>query len=489
MRLTRHRPGRLGIGVTVATMLLSGVGLAGIGLATPVAASSPAASSPAASRPATASLAASKPAVTFHDAHGIHVVKARHLGGRQYNVSVGSKALGRAVNVRILLPSGYAADPDRRWPVLYLFHGTSGRASDWVKQGGAKPTTAGRPLITVMPDAGFDGDGGGWFTNWVDSHTALGPSRWETFDIHNLIPWVDANLRTIAHRRGRAIAGLSQGGFGAMSYAARHPDMFVAAASFSGAPEICIDPTVIAGATAIIDATAVGLDGVEPDAMFGDRATHEINWQGHDPATLMTNLRGMKLYLWTATGLPGKYDKGINKLNPGGSAIEAMTHVSTVAFHKRLLAAHIPSYYDNYVYGTHTFPYWARDLREFIGPLMKTFAHPPARRRVASYMSINKHWGQWGWRVSLQRAARQQFSRMTRASRHGFRLSGIGIAHVTTPPVYQPGSTMTVRFAGTALRSTLKLTVGKSGRLSLRFPLSGGTQRGTVHVRIRSATQ
>ena len=60
--------------------------------------------------------------------------------------------------------------------------------------------------------------------------------RWETFHIDQLIPWIDHNLRTVADRRGRAIAGLSQGGFCSMSYAARHPDLFGVALSFSGAP-------------------------------------------------------------------------------------------------------------------------------------------------------------------------------------------------------------------------------------------------------------
>jgi S-formylglutathione hydrolase FrmB len=50
-----------------------------------------------------------------------------------------------------------------------------------------------------------------------------------------LVPWIDATYRTIAARRGRAIAGVSMGGYGALSYAARHPDTFAAAASFSGA--------------------------------------------------------------------------------------------------------------------------------------------------------------------------------------------------------------------------------------------------------------
>jgi hypothetical protein len=271
-----------------------------------------------------------------------------------------------------------------------------------------------------------------------------------------------------------------------MSYAARHPDLFVAAASFSGAPEIDRDPDVITGATAVIDATAVFLDGVEPDAMFGDRATHEINWRGHDPSTLMTNLRGMGLFLWTATGLNGKYDHG---LNPGGSAIEAMTHVSTVDFHKRLIAARIPSHYDDYKYGTHTFPYWARDLRQFIGPLMKTFARPPSRRRVRSYKSVNPHWAQWGWRVSLHRAVRQQFSALSRARSRGFSFSGTGVAHVTTPAFYRPGSQIRVRLRGNGLDRHIRRKVRRSGRLRLRLPLSSSSRPGAVRVTIHPGSR
>src|SRR4051795_8248826 len=231
---------------------------------------------------------------TFSDAAGIHVESVTRLDARQYNVSVSTPALGRAVDVRVLVPADYGTSTDR-YPVLYLFHGTSGRASDWVTSGDAEQATAGLPLIVVMPDAGFDGNGGGWFTNWVDTTTALGPSQWETFHVDDLIPWVDANLRTVKTRDGRAVAGLSQGGFGSTTYAARHPDLFVSAASFSGAPDIDYDPVTAAGATAVIEATAVGLDHVPPGSMFGSRATNEINWQGHDPATLVTNLRDVDL--------------------------------------------------------------------------------------------------------------------------------------------------------------------------------------------------
>ena len=135
----------------------------------------------------------------FADGYGIHVESQEQLDARQFAVRVSTGALQHPVDVRLLLPADYAASPERDYPVLYLFHGTSGRASDWVNAGNAVATTAGLPLIVVMPDAGFDGDGGGWFANWFNGG-AYGQPMWETYHIEQLIPWIDANLHTIPHR-------------------------------------------------------------------------------------------------------------------------------------------------------------------------------------------------------------------------------------------------------------------------------------------------
>src|SRR5262245_29723165 len=121
------------------------------------------------------------------DGHGIHVESARQLDPRQLDAEVSTAALQHPVDVRILLPDDYAAHPHRRYPVLYLFHGTSGRPSDWINFGNAEQTTAGLPLIVVLPDAGFNGDGGGWFTNWYNGG-AGGPRRGETFHIARVVP-------------------------------------------------------------------------------------------------------------------------------------------------------------------------------------------------------------------------------------------------------------------------------------------------------------
>ncbi|MFA1541631.1 alpha/beta hydrolase [Actinomadura monticuli] len=416
----------------------------------------------------------------FGDAGGIHVVNVRRIDDRQYAIRVSTAALGRAVDVRVLLPTGYGRRAGARYPVLYLFHGTSGRASDWAEKGDVAKTTAGRPLITVMPDAGFDGDGGGWFTDWADPTTKKGPSKWETFHVGQLIPWIDRNLRTVPRREGRAIAGLSQGGFGAMSYASRHPSLFVSAASFSGAPDTASNPLVLAGATGVVSYIALALNGVRPEAIFGSPLTDAVNWHGHNPADLASNLRGMRLALWTATGLPGELDPP--ELDPAAIGIEALTHVSTISFHRRLDELDIPSRYTDYVFGTHIYPYWARDLREHIGPLMRTFAAPPRPPAKISYRSIDRTWSQWGWTVSLKRPAAREFSALSKASGTGFTLRAAGTATVTTPASYRPGTRVVVRVTRGRTHRVLKATVDGHGRLTVTLPRAQGVATTRVTI-------
>lgn len=90
-----------------------------------------------------------------------------------------------------------------------------------------------------MPDGGK----GGFYTDWC-INGAGGQPKWETYLVDQLLPWIDDHYPTMASRSERAVAGLSMGGFGALSYAARHPDLFASASSFSGA----IDTNVPAGA-------------------------------------------------------------------------------------------------------------------------------------------------------------------------------------------------------------------------------------------------
>lgn len=408
--------------------------------------------------------AAAPAAVSFHDGSGIRVLGSQALDSRLLALTVSTPAIASPANVRVLLPAGYRSHPHARYPVLYLLHGTSGRASDWTTMGDAEQITAHHNLIVVMPDIAINGNGGGWCTNWWNNG-ARGQPEWETFHIDELVPWIDRNLRTVRSRSGRAIAGLSQGGFCSISYAARHPDLFGTALSYSGAPDIAYDAEAQALVTPVINATETGLDHVPANSMFGARQTEEINWAAHDPTTLAENLAHTNLFLYTGNGQPGPLD---TTPNPGAMAIEGGVHELTQLFHNRLQALGIRSFYDDYGPGTHSWPYWVRDLRQSIGPLMADFAHrAPAPRRF-SYMNAAARYSVYGWRVRVKRAV-AEFSTLT-GRPSGFTLQGSGTATVTTPARYRKHSRYVVTIRSATGRKTVTVRPHRR-RLVIAVPL------------------
>ena len=145
------------------------------------------------------------------------------------DLAIPSPTLGQPIPCAVTLPDDYDRDPTRRFPVLLLLHGTDGTENDWLDAGGLVDGSAGSvaegglPFIIVTPGAGNS-----WY---VDN----GSVAWETALVDDLLPAIDARFRTIPGRAGRAIAGLSMGGYGAVHLALRHPDQFAAVASLSGA--------------------------------------------------------------------------------------------------------------------------------------------------------------------------------------------------------------------------------------------------------------
>ena len=133
-----------------------------------------------------------------------------------------------------------------------------------------------------------------------------------TLEQSGLVVLLDVHFKSVetegCSRQGRAIVGISQGGFGSMSYAARHPRLFGAAASFSGAVDIWSGATCRVGAIALIGGIMTGLNQVQPFAAFGDPVTHAANWRSRDPGSLVRRLRHTRVDLYTSTGFPGRSD-------------------------------------------------------------------------------------------------------------------------------------------------------------------------------------
>jgi S-formylglutathione hydrolase FrmB len=303
--------------------------------------------------------------------HDIQVLGSQRIDSRLIDLTLSTPALAKPTHVRVLLPTGYRKDKPRRYPVLYLLHGAFDDYRSWTDKGAAESITAGRRVIVVMPDGGQ----GGWYTDWVNRGQG-GPPEWETFHIGQLIPWVDDRYRTTPSRGARAVAGLSMGGFGAMSYAARHPSRFSWAGSFSGAVDI-VNYLPVA---AIIGIEAP-VDGGLPGDQFGDRILAEANWRAHNPWDLAANLRGMTLVIDTGNGQPGPLDPPGKSYDP----IEDGVHTMSVSFHERLASLGIPHTWNDYGPGTHSWPYWQRDLADGLPSMMKGFAK--ARRSAGKKLA------------------------------------------------------------------------------------------------------
>lgn len=278
------------------------------------------------------------------------------------------------LRINVILPTGYADHPKKRYPVLYALPGTSNLADVWLSNVHTVELTKNLPLIVVIPDGTYDADGGGFYTNWVDQGTDRGVANWETFHTAELVPWVDQRFRTIANRSGRAITGISQGGFGSMSYAARHPGTYGAAASFSGATSIYYNPVCRLGASVLVSSIMVGLNGVQPFAPFGDPVANAANWKARDPASIVSRLQGTKVDIYTSTGFPGPDDL-TDPAMLGTVALESVLHVANQCFKQAADRADLDYGWHSYPYGTHAWMYGDRSLKDYLPRLMSFFAN------------------------------------------------------------------------------------------------------------------
>jgi S-formylglutathione hydrolase FrmB len=139
--------------------------------------------------------------------------------------------------VPVYLPPTYDAEPGRRYPVVFVLTGFTGRGRMLLNDSPWSPSlddrldtliAAGCPeLIVVMPDC-YTRFGG---SQYMDS-AATG--RYEAHVVSELVPWADERYRTLGKREHRGVAGKSSGGYGALHLGMRHPELFGALACHSG---------------------------------------------------------------------------------------------------------------------------------------------------------------------------------------------------------------------------------------------------------------
>ncbi len=135
-----------------------------------------------------------------------------------------SVSLERDMHYRVLLPRGY--ENGGGFPALYLLHGLYGDYLNWDTRTNLENYARDLRLLIVMPDANDS-----WYT---DSATVT-QDKFEDYIVKDLISEIDEKYRTIHERHGRAIAGLSMGGYGALKFGIKYPQLFAFAGSLSGA--------------------------------------------------------------------------------------------------------------------------------------------------------------------------------------------------------------------------------------------------------------
>lgn len=398
---------------------------------------------------------------SLQGANALRLIATKQVSARLRDLTFTTPALATPTTVRVMLPEHYDPSGATRYPVMYLLHGGSGQYTAWTTAGQAVALTRGLPLITVMPDAGRSA----WYTDWYNNG-AGGYPKWETYHVSELLPWVDQHFPTFGARSGRAIVGLSSGGFGAMSYASRHPDLFVAAAAFSGALDTNTPP-VVGG---LVIGGLAYQDGGNPGSLFGLRATEEVRWRGHNPWDLAVNLRDTAVAARAGNGMAGGTYGGGGPTDPLGTALESATHLESSSFHTRLQALGIQHVWEDYGPGTHSYPYWNRDLQKTLPLLMRVFAEHRPNPTSFHYSSIETPFSDYGWAVTMHRSA-TEFATLDVVGSNGLTVTGSGTADLTTGPVFVPAAAYETSIRDEAGSRVIKLIADRSGRLRLTVDL------------------
>src|SRR5271154_6804606 len=265
---------------------------------------------------------------------GIFVAPAVAAPGRAECRSAPSKILGHPVAYCVILPSDYDADKSSSYPVVYFLHGLGGNEQLLLNSGGMNMIQDLRDqkrigeFLIVAPDAGRS-----FYINSRD-----GKVRYEDFFIREFLPYIESHYRIRAEKKSRGITGVSMGGYGALRFALRYPDLFVAVSAHSPAlieklPNIKVSNDQAAAVAAVLGKAF----GSPVDAAF---------WERESPFTIVKNeLRPAGLQIYFDCGAEDEF--GFNKGNE--------------QFHQLLTTHGIPHEFHLYP-GGHDWEYFAEHL-------------------------------------------------------------------------------------------------------------------------------
>lgn len=219
-----------------------------------------------------------------------------------------SRVLKRAVRYCVYVPEGYDSGISQRYPLLYYLHGLGDNEQSLFNSGGwtliddlRHQHKIGEFLIAAPQ---------GWRSFYINS--ADGSFRYSDFFLHEFMPHIENKYRVVPGRAGRAITGISMGGYGALRFAFAYPQLFSAVSAQS--------PALITDAPQDLDAAMRSGSplGNLMAPVFGD-PINTRHWDSNDPFVLArknaTELHRMAIYFNCGQQDNYGFEKGAAKLN------------------------------------------------------------------------------------------------------------------------------------------------------------------------------
>lgn len=328
---------------------------------------------------------------------GAQAGEATIIDSRHY-----STVFGEIRNYRIFLPPGYFENPQKRYPVIYYYHGWSQRyfgstdhASIGIDQGNDNHGdnianyVARKEVIVVKPDG---------YNRNPDEAYDLRPynvspvETYRQFPIYfpELVEYIDATYHTIADRDHRAISGLSMGGFMCFWIGGKYPHLVSAAGNFCGSTEFLVGPR-----------------------------------------SAPVEYRHLDMY---------KNYKGMNvRLNYGDKDFIRAYHLDMNRVWTQVM--------DHYEYEVYDAAHSTCGLSDMFDFLLETFNNPPGKPQRWHHADVYPEFSVWDYQVSTDRSI-PGFTLLENVDNHGFRCAvreflpdGGLLPHVevslTTAPVYE----------------------------------------------------
>lgn len=288
-------------------------------------------------------------------------ISSVEIDGQHLTLKVYSAAMQRDITVLVQRPR----DASVPRPTLYLVNGAGGgvdRATWWANTdvGDFLET---QDLNVVMPVGGPFA----YYTDWKREDPKLGLNKWKTFFLDELPPLVDAALDTNGIQ---AIAANSMTATAVLQFAIAKPGFYSTVAGYSGCAQTS-DPVGQEFVKLVVETWGGG----DVRNMYGE--PDDPAWVENDPVVNAEGLRGTRLFISDATGLPGPHETlgspftiSNDEASPEeqafslanqvvvGGVIEAGVHWCTVNLRNRLNELGIPATYDLQPGGTHSWGYW-----------------------------------------------------------------------------------------------------------------------------------